>query len=182
MKTRIIAAAAGLLAAATAAYAQAPNAAVDPQHAGTQTPSTEQFVEKAAVANMMEIDAAKIALERSKSTKVREFAQRMVTDHTKVGADMKAALGKSGSAVQPPKEVDAEHRQDLDALRAATPTAFDREYVRSQVQAHDQAVALFTSYAHGGDNPALKLFAQRTLPTLEAHQKMAHEVAEAVGA
>jgi putative membrane protein len=182
MRTRIVAtAAAGLLVAAAGACAQAPEAAVQPQPQSQQGPaatlSTEQFVTEAAVADMSAIDAGKIALKKSQDPRIREPAQHLVDDHTKIAADLEAALAKSGSSIDVPKELDPARRGDLDNLKAVTPTAFDREYVRSQIRVQDDAVTLFSSYARDGDNPALKQFAEQTLPTLEAHQKMVHRIA-----
>ena len=43
------------------------------------------FVRKAAVAGMTEVQASKLALEKSTDANVKSFAQHMVDDHTKAG-------------------------------------------------------------------------------------------------
>ncbi|TIS85870.1 DUF4142 domain-containing protein, partial [Mesorhizobium sp.] len=45
--------------------------------------------------------------------------------------------------------------------------------------AHKQALALFSTYAQSGDDPALKVFAEKTLPTLRMHEKHVKELAAA---
>ena len=48
---------------------------------------------------------------------------------------------------------------------------------------HDQAVALFEAAAQAGQMPAgLKEFAAATLPTLQEHMEMAHELRSKEGA
>lgn len=46
----------------------------------------EAFAQAAALANMFEIEAAKLAIERDKDEPAEQFARDMVLDHTKVGA------------------------------------------------------------------------------------------------
>jgi len=46
-----------------------------------------------------------------------------------------------------------------------------------QLRAHKQTVNLFKGYAEGGDNDALKTFAQNTLPTLKDHLQRIQDIA-----
>jgi putative membrane protein len=48
--------------------------------------------------------------------------------------------------------------------------------VAQQVTAHQDAVALFESYAKGGDDPELKKWAAKTLPNLKRHLTMAQKL------
>ena len=50
---------------------------------------------------------------------------------------------------------------------------FDQHYMRVMIDDHDKAVKLFRQEAGSAENAELKLFAQKTLPTIEQHQKMA---------
>jgi putative membrane protein len=48
--------------------------------------------------------------------------------------------------------------------------------MRDMVEDHNKAVKLFQQEERSGHNAQLKQFAQKTLPTLEQHQKMAQEL------
>jgi putative membrane protein len=65
----------------------------------------------------------------------------------------------------------------LDQLKALDGEAFQAKYIMLQTEAHKQAVALFSKYAQSGDDPALKEFAKKTLPTLRMHEKHLRDVA-----
>jgi putative membrane protein len=54
--------------------------------------------------------------------------------------------------------------------------AFDDQYTHAMVEDHNKAVKLFQQEERSGRNTELKQFAQKTLPTLEEHQKMALEL------
>lgn len=134
-----------------------------------------QFAAVASVSNMFEILSSELAVERGASEEVKAFAQQMIADHTKAGEDMATAAGEDG--VAPASALDQKHQQILDRLAALEGEAFDTAYMEAQVQAHDEAVALFETYAANGADGALKAFAAATLPTLQQHQAHIHEMA-----
>lgn len=140
-----------------------------PAHAATST-TTEEFVQKAAVANQFEIATSELALQKASSGEVKNFAQQMVKDHTKAGKDMQAALRTSKTKAAAPTGLDAKHQAIYDSLSAAAGADFDRQYIDAQKKAHDEAVSLFESYAQVGQDNALQEFAKHTLPTLQKHQ------------
>jgi putative membrane protein len=55
----------------------------------------------------------------------------------------------------------------------------DQVFAQQQVQAHEEAIALFRAYSENGDNQELKQFAQKSLPDLEEHLKMTQELVKA---
>jgi len=134
--------------------------------AGAQT--TEGFVSNAAIANMYEIEAAKMALQRSNNTKVKEAAQMILDDHTRAGEAMKAAA----AGMSLPTALDERHKGLIDNLRGASNEDFDRVYLEQQQAAHREAITLFGGYADSGENAALKAFAAKTRPALEKHLQM----------
>jgi putative membrane protein len=131
----------------------------------------QQFADKAAVANLFEIETSKLAVKTSKNKDVLAFANKMITDHTKAGTAFKAAVGKATGVTPPAEKLDAAHQAKLDDLKTKTGEDFDKAYIDAQQDAHDEAVSLFDSYANNGDDAALKAFAAETLPTLKAHEE-----------
>src|SRR4051812_38771096 len=89
--------------------------------------STGEFTQKAAVGNRFEIDSSKLAKSRASSGKVRDFANRMIKDHTKAGKDLKAAL-KTSNMPAPDDTPDADHQALLDGLKTANGKDFDKRY------------------------------------------------------
>lgn len=133
------------------------------------------FAEKAASANMFEIESSELALDQATNDDVKAFAQHMIDDHTAAGEKMKAAAQTDG--VTPPAAMAAKEQAELEKLQGAAGGDFDAAYLTAQVAAHDEAVALFESFSQGGQESALKSFAAETLPTLEEHQSAVHALA-----
>lgn len=147
-------------------FAQSAPAVTEPQ----------DFADKAASSNMFEIESSKLALDHASNTDVHGFAEQMIKDHTEAGEKMKAAAAKDN--VTPPTAMAQKDAAQLDELKATPAADFDKAYVSAQVAAHDQAVALFKGFSTDGKESALRDFAAETLPVLEQHQKMIHELAE----
>jgi putative membrane protein len=134
-----------------------------------------KFMTEAAQGGMMEVQAGQMASEKAQSAAVKEFGRRMVQDHGKANAQLEQTAGSLGLTL--PKELSADHRQHMDKLSRLTGAAFDAEYMKHMVHDHQKDVAAFEKQAEGGGNPALRSFAQQTLPTLREHLKLAQQLA-----
>ena len=134
-------------------------------------PKTEDFIKEAAMSDMTEIEAAKIAQQKGNADD-KKFAAIMLMDHTKTSDELKAMVPADLKAALPSALDDASQKK-LGKLRDAKPEDFASEYDSMQVSAHKDAVSLFERYANGGDNPKLKDWAGKTLPALKHHLEMA---------
>jgi putative membrane protein len=159
--------AAALLALALATPAPAQTAVPAGQQAAVSS-ATKQFVDKAAMTDMFEIQAGQIAEQKSTNAAYKDFAQMTIDDHTKTTGQIKSMLPKL-PGVQPPQQLDKQHQALLDKLNASSGTTFERMYKTDQVKGHREAIAMFERYAKRGDNPDLKKWAADTLPTLRTH-------------
>jgi putative membrane protein len=113
-------------------------------------------------------------LQKTSNPEVKDFAQLMTTDHTKIGDELKAVAQKQNLKV--PEGVDSKAQAMLDRLQSKPGARFDRSYTKMMVKDHRKAVKLFQSYARNGDNAELKQFAQQTLPTLQEHLRKAEDL------
>lgn len=133
------------------------------------------FIKEAALGGMAEVELSKIA-QKSTNAEVKSFADRMVQDHTAANSQLTAVAKSLG--VEVPAALDSEHQRMRDKLQTLHGKAFDEQYMRDMVADHDKAVKLFKQEQRSGHNDELKQFAQKTLPTLEQHQKMAVELSQ----
>jgi putative membrane protein len=138
------------------------------------TPKTEDFIKEAAISDMLEIDAAKIAQQKGNPDE-KKFAEQMITDHTKTSTELKDLVPPDmKSAI--PTSLDDSSQKKLDKLKDAKPDDFASQYDPMQVSAHEDAVSLFERYSKGGDNAKLKDWAGKTLPHLQHHLQMAEQM------
>ncbi len=143
-----------------------------------------EIAKVAVVANQNDIDFAKIALERSKDAKVREFANTMIADHKAV-IDMAVALvtklnvTPDESAVS--KEYLAKAQETMKALNAEPAKSFDKAYVNNEVEYHRAVInAVKNVLIPQAKHEELKALLQKALPILETHLAHAEMLQEAM--
>ncbi|HVZ24304.1 MAG TPA: DUF4142 domain-containing protein, partial [Vicinamibacterales bacterium] len=135
---------------------------------------------EAAIGGMTEVELGNLAKEKASSDDVKQFGDRMVTDHSKANDELKSWA--SSNNVTLPTELDAKHKAVRDRLSKLSGAAFDKAYMRDMVQDHKEDVAKFKHESTAAHNPDLKAWAGQTLPTLQDHLKLAQDTAAKVGA
>jgi len=143
-------------------------------NAGTLSPRDTEFVNKAAAGGMAEVEEGQLASEQGSSSEVKKFGATMVVDHNKANDKLKMLAQQNGWKL--PDAPDADAKSEIDKLKTANGMKFDQLYIEQEQKDHDKTVALFQDAAKNADSQELRQFAQETLPTLEHHQKMAHDM------
>lgn len=138
----------------------------------------EQFAKGAAEGGMAEVKLGQLAEDKGQNQAVKDFAKRMVADHTKANDDLKAAANKEDITL--PDKMNAHDQALYDRLSKLSGDAFDRAYARDMVADHRKDIAEFKHEAADGKVAGIKGFASQTLPTLEDHLKDAREMYHAV--
>jgi putative membrane protein len=138
-------------------------------------PKTADFVKEAAISDMFEIKEGQLAADRGNDA-TKQFANRMITDHTKTSSDLKGMVDAGKVKATLPTALDSSHQKKLDKLDGLHGSDFDKQYRSDQISAHKTAVSLFERYGKGGDNADLKAWAEQVLPTIQDHYKMAQNL------
>lgn len=131
-------------------------------------PSDASFVAANASIDLFVIRSSELALQRSSSPRVRDFASTLIAAHKGTSAQLSLAgrrLNLLPSATLLPGE-----QAMLDALQASS--RFDAEFVRDQRLVHQQAVALDSAYAARGRSPTLRPVAAAALPIEQRHLRL----------
>ncbi len=128
------------------------------------------FAVKAANGGMAEVKLAQLAQQKATAADVKEFAAKMITDHTKAN-DKLMALAKQKN-ITLPAALGNDEQKVLDDLSKKSGKDFDKAYVKEMVEDHDKDVKLFEDASKDLKDPDLKSFATTTLPTLKMHQTM----------
>ena len=136
--------------------------------------SARSFVSKASQDGMTEVKLAELASQKSQNDAVKQFASHMASDHSTANSELESLAKQENIPVA--DKLDAKHQAKVDALSNKSGAAFDKAYAAAMVKAHKQAVALFKSGSKSSDQN-IASFANKTLPTLESHQRMADDLA-----
>jgi putative membrane protein len=140
--------------------------------------SDRQMIEDLAQANMAEVDAGKMALEKSQNADVKKFAQHMVDDHSKALGEVQALA--TAKNVTLPDGPGAVAKTKATALKAMSGNLFDKEYSkRAGVGDHEATLKLLQKIQKDGKDADLKALAAKMQPTVEHHLQMAKDLAPA---
>jgi putative membrane protein len=140
------------------------------------SPSTPDFVRKAALNDLFEVEAGTIAAEKGQSESVKEFGRHMVEAHRKSTEELRGIVESEKLNVKLPTTLDHRHQKMIDALNEATPDDFDQTYATQQIRALESTAGLFDDYAEAGTNEALKQFAANVLPNIKRHRREAAKI------
>ena len=134
-----------------------------------------EFVHKAGIGGMMEVEAGSLALQKSKSPVVKEFANMMIKDHTAANKELEGIAKNKG--LQLANTFPQTEKAHMDAMKSLQGDGFDRHYMKMMVTDHVATLELFRT-ATSAEDPAIKAFATKTLPILEAHYKQAKQISD----
>jgi putative membrane protein len=135
------------------------------------SPVDQQFMLTAASVSTAEIDLAQLALRQSSNPAVRQFAQRMVDDHTRINAELTQVA--EAKKVVLLKAMDPANHTLYSELSKLSASAFDHQYTLAQFNVHHMGNALYHSEAENGQDPDVRSFAAKYLPVGLEHIKMA---------
>jgi putative membrane protein len=100
-----------------------------------------QFVDRAAQLSMFESAAAKLALDKSRSFAVKEFAFSILLDQERVRSELIGLCKRLGISL--PRELDAEFARKLQSLRDSPLDRFDANYIEQLITSQEKAQALY---------------------------------------
>jgi putative membrane protein len=126
-----------------------------------------KFATDVANAGMAEVALGKIAAEKATNPQVKDFANMMVTDHSKANEELMAIAKKKNITL--PAAPDEEHQKKATDLSKKSGKEFDKDYVDAMVDGHKKAASLLEDGSKNCKDADLMAFATKTLPVVKTH-------------
>jgi putative membrane protein len=157
------------------------NPSMDSQTNGMQgpnqpTPMDRMFVSRAMQGSMAEVQLAQLTLQKSSNDQVKQFAQRMIDDHTKLNEQMKPVADQLG--VKAPDQISKNDRKTIAKLQGLSGSAYDQAYIRDMVKDHKQDLSQFQTEASSGQDQTVKDAANQGSKVIAQHLQMAQQLAK----
>lgn len=142
--------------------------------------SDAQIASIAVVANQIDVDYGKIALEKSSNEANRKFAQTMINDHESIinaAVELAQKLGVTPDGDNDlTKSLLEGAEQTKEKLNSLSGAEFEKFYIQNEYDFHDAVVgAVRDVLIPQTENAELKETLQSVMPLLEHHLKMAKE-------
>jgi putative membrane protein len=134
-----------------------------------------KFAMMAAMGGMAEVEMARVALTKASSDAVKQYAQKMIDDHTTANAELMQIASAKGITL--PAAPDAKHRAMMAKMERLSGAEFDRQYISmAGHKDHQKMEKLFRDESMRGRDADLKAFAAKTLPVVRQHLQMARDL------
>lgn len=141
-------------------------------------PSSDQsWVVNTYRAGATALQLGQLARTKASSPQVKAFATRMTADYASANTALKQLAAKKGISLAGGNPAGDDAVKHLNGLSGKK---FDREYARMMALGHKKALSSFQDEAREGGDPAVKSFAQKTLPRVQANSTEADNLQNAV--
>jgi len=112
---------------------------------------------------------------------VKEYARRMIADHTRLEDEMTALLQQHNITLEHnamSNQVQSETQQIIRRLENMNGSEFDRAYMEAMVNSHQKALdAINSQLLPSAQNPQLKsAIQQKVLPVVQSHLDEARKI------
>jgi len=139
----------------------------------------KSFVTGALRGGMAEVELGQIAAQKGNSEDVKQFGQKMVDDHTRLGDQMKTVAGQIG--VDPPSMLSPMDKALELKLKALSGDDFDKAYIRAMVKDHRKDLMDFKKEVADGQSSTVKEAATKGEKVIAEHYKMIRQIARTHG-
>ncbi len=139
-----------------------------------------EFMAKAASGGMLEVQMGQQVIKRAVTPQAKEFAQKMVSDHEKSNAELKALAAKKNITI-PAAMADEQSKIYKDVLEKKG-VKMDQEYMKEMIKDHQEDVKEYTEASTKAADPEIKAFATKNVPVLQMHLAMVTRMQPAVDA
>ena len=151
---------------------------------GTRGPTSlaydSDFLTKAASGGMLEVQLGQAVARRAVTPEAKQFAQEMVTDHTKSNAELRALAAQKNLTL--PAVLGRDQQKVYDEVLAEKGPALDQQYVKAMLADHAEDIKDYQDAVSKAVAPPVRDFAQRQLPVLQAHLSMGQKIQPVVDA
>jgi putative membrane protein len=149
-------------------------AALLPLAAHAADDDDKKFLANAAQSDQDEIALSQLADQKATNPAVKAFAEKMVTEHTKMSASMKPFADSWGLTA--PTGPDPDHQKELDKLNGLSGADFDKEYMSDMVSDHAKALSAFTTEAKDTKDVKFRAAVLKGKTAVAAHKNMAYDL------
>lgn len=168
---------AGVFSATLAVAQGGPSSGMTSDEAGNNPNSSDRlFVKKAIEGGNAEVQLGQLAEQKAQSPDVKKFAQKMVTDHTQMGEELKPIAQQLSMAA--PTGIPAKDKMLYKKLEGLSGNDFDREYIKAMVKDHHEDLKAFRDEENSTKDPQLKQTVAHGASVISQHLQLIEQIAQ----
>ena len=138
----------------------------------------QAFVSKGMEGNAAEVQLGQLAQEKSQSNDVKQFGQKMVSDHSQMNEKWFKPVAKQ-LGVSEPKGPSKKDKKLVEKLQGLSGPQFDTEYIQAMLKDHKSDLKDFQNEAQMAQDPNVKQIAQQGTNIIQQHLQLIEQIAQA---
>jgi putative membrane protein len=177
--------AAAMLAAAPSVLAQVTPSqpGAPPAPAGRETTAAAladtAYIRQAIRGNFLEVALGRLAESRAADSGVKEFGQRMISDHNSMNEQWSTLARNTGMRID--LTVEPAGKQSIERLEDLSDAEFDQAYMADVIRQHELDLAAFQRMAVSARSTEVRQLANSGLSTIREHLALARQIGSRVG-
>jgi len=136
--------------------------------------NTSEFLVKIADDGMAEVASGSIGQQKANNKAVKDFASRMVKDHTAVNEEVKSLAARLNITL--PEGMSEDNQKMAADLKEKKTKNFDKDYIDMMISDHKKDIDFFKNASSKNMDAEVKTFINATIPKLEAHLASADSI------
>jgi len=136
------------------------------------------FVQKATEGGIAQVQFGKLALQKG-SPEVKEFAQKMIDDHTALNKEMANVADSIGTML--PRKMSKDDQAEYNKLNGLSGDEFDKEYILYIAKGHREDMRNFRMEVSVAADPELQAEVAKAAMTIREHLMMLTKLAKDKG-
>jgi putative membrane protein len=137
------------------------------------------YIRQTIRGNFSEVGLGRLAESRAADSVVKEFAERMISEHNSMNEQW-ADLARDND-MKVTLEFSSAGRQSGERLRGLSGAAFDQAYMTEMIRLHEQDLAAFRGMAASARSPEVRKLANSAMSSILEHLILARQVGSRVG-
>ena len=132
------------------------------------------FLDEASRGGMMMVQLGKIAEKKAHYKMIKDFANMMIDDHSKINDELKSLALKHHLKL--PDSLSKATEDKINDLKKLSGRRFEKQYVDMMAEDHQNDVAKFKDESQNAASSEVRQWAAKTLPTLQKHLDKIKEI------
>jgi putative membrane protein len=138
-----------------------------------------EFIRDAVADNFLAVRMAEMAERKAQNSAVKDYAQRVKSNHTSMQNQWVTLAANNGTTLKP--GMGKRHKKKADRLKDLSGREFDRAYMTTEVQSHQDYVEYFSKEGRASHSSQVRNKATNDLQVLQSELSQAKDVANQVG-
>jgi putative membrane protein len=144
-------------------------------NSGEASQADKMFVSRALQSDMVEVQLGQLTLQKSKNEQVKQFAQKMIDDHSQLGDKVKVFAKQIG--VEIPNQVSKKDKETMAKFQELSGAAYDQTYIKEMIKNHKKYVSQLQMEVATGQDEAVKDAASQISQVIAQHLQMIEQIA-----